>query len=56
MFQSTCPFDFTHHPAMSVTCAKSDGLAIGMVLIGRHFEEDIVLWTAHAFEKAGIYS
>ena len=49
-------FDCTHHPAMSVPCAKSDGLPIGMMLIGRHFEEDIVLRAAHAFEKAGIYS
>jgi amidase len=55
MFQNTCPFDCTHHPAMSVPCAKSDGLPIGMMLIGRHFEEDIVLRAAHAFEMAGIY-
>jgi len=56
MIQNTCPFDCTHHPAMSVPCAKSDGLPVGMMLIGRHFEEDIVLRAAHAFEKAGIYT
>jgi amidase len=56
MFQNTCPFNCTHHPAMSIPCAKSDGLPIGMMLIGRHFEEDVVLRAAHAFEKTGIYS
>jgi amidase len=56
MIQNTCPFDCTHHPAMSVPCAKSDGLPIGMMLIGRHFEEDIVLQAGHAFEQTGIYT
>ena len=54
MIHNTCPFDCTHHPAMSVPCAKSDGLHVGMMVIGRHFEEDVVLRAAHAFEKAGI--
>ena len=56
MFQNTCAFDCTHHPAMSVPCAKSDGLPIGMMLVGRHFEEDTVLRAAHAFEQTGVYS
>jgi amidase len=55
MIQNTCPFDCTHHPAMNVPCAKSDGLPVGMMLVGRHFEEDVVLRAAHAFEKAGVY-
>ena len=56
MIQNTCPFDCTHHPAMNVPCAKSNGLPVGMMLIGRHFEDDIVLRAAHAFEASGIYS
>lgn len=56
MFHNPCPFNCRHHPAMSVPCAKSDGLPIGMMLIGRQIEDDIVLRAAHAFEKAGIYS
>ena len=56
MIQNTCPFDCTHHPAMNVPCAKSDGLPVGMMLIGRHFEDDVVLRAAHAFEKMGIYT
>jgi amidase len=55
MIQNTCPFDVTHHPAMNVPCGKSDGLPIGMMLVGRHWEDDVVLRAAHAFEKAGVY-
>ena len=55
MIQNTCPFDNSHHPAMSVPCAKSNGLPVGMMLIGRHFEEDVVLRAAHAFEQSGKY-
>jgi amidase len=56
MIQNTSPFDCTHHPAMNVPCAKSDGLPVGMMLIGRHFEDDVVLRAAHAFQKGGFYS
>lgn len=55
MIQNTCPFDVTNHPAMTIPCGKSQGLPIGMMLIGRHFEDDVVLKAAHAFEKMGIY-
>jgi len=55
MIQNTSPFDCSHHPAMNVPCAKSDGLPVGMMLIGRHFEDDVVLRAADAFEKAGVY-
>ena len=55
MLQNTCPFDFTHHPAMNVPCAKVEELPVGMMLIGRHFEDDTVLRAADAFERMGIY-
>lgn len=55
MIQNTCPFDVTNHPAMNVPCGKSNGLPIGMMLIGRHFDDDVVLRAAHAFEKTGSY-
>ena len=56
MIQNTCPFDCTSHPAMNVPCAMSDGLPVGMMLIGRRFEEDMVLRAAHAFEQTGTYA
>lgn len=49
----TCPFDITHHPAMSVPCGLSDGLPVGMMLVGRHFAEDTIYRAAHAFEQSG---
>jgi len=56
MIQNTSPFDCTHHPAMNVPCAKSDGLPVGMMLIGRHYEDDVVLRAAHAFQMGGFYA
>jgi Asp-tRNA(Asn)/Glu-tRNA(Gln) amidotransferase A subunit family amidase len=55
MIQNTSPFDCTHHPAMNVPIAKSDGLPIGMMLIGKHYDDDKVLKAAYAIEKAGWY-
>ncbi|MCP1676777.1 amidase [Natronocella acetinitrilica] len=47
---NTAPFDVTGHPAMSVPAGMSDGLPIGMMLIGRHWEDATVLRAAHAFQ------
>jgi amidase len=53
MQQNTCPFDVSGHPAFTVPCGKVKGLPIGMMLVGRHFDEAILLRAAHAFEQAG---
>ena len=37
---------------MSVPCGMSDGLPVGMMLIGRHYEESIIYRAAGAFEAA----
>jgi Asp-tRNA(Asn)/Glu-tRNA(Gln) amidotransferase A subunit family amidase len=34
---NTGPFDLTGHPAISVPCGSSQGLPVGMMLIGRHW-------------------
>ena len=39
MIGNTAPFDVTGHPAMSVPCGMSDGLPVGLMLIGKHFDE-----------------
>ena len=49
---NTSPFNSTHHPAMNVPCGMSDGLPIGMMLVGRHFDEPTIYRLAHAFEQA----
>ena len=53
---NTAQFDLTGHPAMSVPCGRVDGLPVGMMLIGRHFADDVVLRGARAFEQTGIYA
>jgi amidase len=49
---NTMIFDFTHHPALSVPCGESQGLPIGMMLVGRHWEEATLYRAAHAFENS----
>ena len=50
MLPNACPFDVTGHPAITIPCAMSEGLPVGMMLIGRHGEDATVLRAAHAFE------
>ena len=50
MIPNTAPFDVTGHPAMNVPCGMSDGLPVGMMLVGRHGQDATVLRAADAFE------
>ena len=52
MIGNTAPFDATGHPAMSIPCGSSDGLPVGMMLIGKHWDEATIYRAAHAFEQA----
>lgn len=47
---NTCPFNVTGHPALNVPCGMSDGLPVGMMLVGRHGDDATVLRAGHAFE------
>ena len=53
MLENTAPFDLTGHPAISVPCAKSNGLPVGLMLVGKHFEDATLFQAAHAFEQHG---
>jgi len=53
MLPNTCPFDVTGHPAMNIPCGMSDGLPIGMMLVGKHYAETTIYRAAHAFEQLG---
>jgi amidase len=53
MITNTAPFDISHHPAMSLPCGMVDGLPVGLMLIGRHFDEMTIYRAAHAFEQSG---
>jgi amidase len=53
MLPNTCPFDVTGHPAMSVPCGLIDGLPVGMMLVGKSYDEATIYRAAYAFEQAG---
>ena len=53
MLPNTAPFDATHHPAMSLPCGLVDGLPVGLMLVGRMFDEETIYRAAAAFE-AGV--
>lgn len=49
----TYPFNITGQPAASVPCGfTSDGLPVGLQIVGRRFEDALVLRAAAAFEAA----
>jgi len=52
MMGNTAQFDLTGHPAISVPCGDVDGLPVGMMLVGRHFDESTLYRAAHAYEQA----
>jgi aspartyl-tRNA(Asn)/glutamyl-tRNA(Gln) amidotransferase subunit A len=48
----TIPVNLAGVPAISVPCGFSDGLPIGLQIIGKHFDESTIYKVAHAFEQA----
>ncbi len=51
MLGNTAPFNMTGHPSLTVPCGKSDGLPVGLMLTGRHFDDATLLRAGHAFEQ-----
>ena len=55
---NTCPFNATGHPAMSVPCGfqmdqvTGESLPVGMQIVGRRWDEDMVLKAAAFFHVA----
>lgn len=52
MIANTAPFN-GGLPAMNVPCGLSEGLPIGMQLVGAHYQEMKIYQAAHAFEQSG---
>jgi amidase len=51
---NTAQFDVTHHPAISIPCGLGEGeRPVGLMLVGRHWDETTLYRAADAFERAG---
>jgi amidase len=48
---NSAPMDITGHPAISVPAGLVDGLPVGMMLVGKRFDDATVLRVADAFES-----
>ncbi len=50
---NTAPFNVSGHPAISIPCGLGEGdRPIGLMLVGRHFEEPLIYRAAHAYERS----
>jgi aspartyl-tRNA(Asn)/glutamyl-tRNA(Gln) amidotransferase subunit A len=47
----TVPANLAGVPGVSVPCGFSEGLPIGMQVLGRHFDEATILRVAHAYQQ-----
>jgi amidase len=50
---NTCPFNLTHHPALTLPCGIADGCPIGMMLVARPFAEATLYAAASAYRRRG---
>ncbi len=53
MLTNTCPFNYTHHPALTLNAGFSgqNSLPVGLMLIGRHWEDGLVMRAGQATEE-----
>ena len=51
MIPNTAPFDISGHPAISVPAGLADGLPVGMMIVGKRFDDTTCLRVGHAFER-----
>jgi amidase len=47
---NTVPMNITGHPSITLPAAEADGLPVGLMAIGRHFEDHRLLSLAQTFE------
>ena len=52
MIVNTAPFDVSGHPATSVPAGLAHGLPVGLMIVGRHYDDATCLRAARAFETA----
>jgi amidase len=51
MHRNNCATNLTGHPAMSIPCGLVGGLPVGLLVVGRHFDERMVLRVAHQYQS-----
>jgi amidase len=51
--RNTCQFNCTGHPAISIPCGMEDERPIGLMLVGKHWDEPTIYRAAAAFEASG---
>jgi amidase len=49
--KNTAPFDLTHHPAISVPCGTAGDRPVGLMFVGRRFDEPSTLRAAHTYQQ-----
>jgi aspartyl-tRNA(Asn)/glutamyl-tRNA(Gln) amidotransferase subunit A len=52
----TIAFNLTGQPALSLPAGFENGLPLGLQLVGRHGDEDLICGVGHAFERATDHS
>jgi amidase len=50
--RNTLPYNFTGHPALALPVGKASGLPVSMQLVGRFFEDPLLLQAAYAFQHS----
>lgn len=50
---NTVPINLAGVPSLSLPCGASNGLPIGLQLVAKHFEEDLLLRAAYWYEQHG---
>jgi aspartyl-tRNA(Asn)/glutamyl-tRNA(Gln) amidotransferase subunit A len=52
LLRLTMPFNLAGLPAISLPCGfSSDGMPIGLQMVGKPFEESMILRIAHAYQQ-----
>jgi amidase len=52
LVRNTQPFDYTGHPALAVPCGKAGCLPYSLQLVGRFFDDPLLLRVAYAYQES----
>ena len=50
-YANTCCFNVTGHPSLTINAAFSNGLPVGLMMVGKKFNEVTIFNVARAWEK-----